>query len=183
MTDIEQTHIYQDLINLFNHCFDKEFNTRLVKGADEPIYLPASESCNYHQLIFAHGYYASALHEVAHWCIAGRKRRLLEDFGYWYEADGRNAEEQKVFEQVEKKPQAVEWAFCAAANKKFNVSADNLNGFQGDANAFKRSVYAQILLYIDKGFPPQAQLFIKSLTEFYHVAFPLTVEHFNFEDS
>ncbi|GAM69307.1 transporting ATPase [Vibrio sp. JCM 19236] len=25
------------------------------------------------------------MHEIAHWCVAGPKRRLLEDFGYWYE--------------------------------------------------------------------------------------------------
>jgi hypothetical protein len=183
MTDIGQIHIYQDLISLFNQCFAKEFNTLLVKGADEPIYSPASDSCSYHQLIFAHGYYASALHEIAHWCIAGKERRLLEDFGYWYEADGRNEHQQKIFEQVEIKPQAVEWALCVAANKKFNVSADNLNGFQVDTTAFKRSVYQQVLLYLDKGFPPQAQSFIQSLSEFYQISFPLTVEHFSFETS
>jgi len=183
MTDIRQIHIYQDLIDLFNHCFAEEFNTRLVKGADEPIYSPASDSCSYHQLIFAHGYYASALHEIAHWCIAGKDRRLLEDFGYWYEADGRNAQQQEIFEQVEIKPQAVEWALSVAANKKFNVSADNLNGSQGDTKAFKWSVYQQVLVYLDKGFPPQAQSFIKLLSEFYKISFPLTVEHFSFESS
>ena len=183
MTDIRQIHIYQDLIDLFNHCFAEEFNTRLVKGADEPIYSPASDSCSYHQLIFAHGYYASALHEIAHWCIAGKDRRLLEDFGYWYEADGRNAQQQEIFEQVEIKPQAVEWALSVAANKKFNVSADNLNGSQGDTKAFKWSVYQQVLVYLDKGFPPQAQSFIKLLSGFYQISFPLTAEHFSFESS
>ena len=44
---------------------------KLIKGEDEPIYLPASETCKFNQIIFAHGYYASALHEISHWCLAG----------------------------------------------------------------------------------------------------------------
>ncbi len=178
MSDLDQIHNYQDLIILFNQCFAKEFNTQLVKGNDEPLYSPASENCSYHQIIFAHGFYASALHEIAHWCIAGKKRRLLEDFGYWYQPDGRNEQEQKIFEQVEIKPQAVEWALCVAANKKFNISADNLNGFQADTHVFKESVYQQVLWYLEYGFPPQARQLIKTLSEFYQTPLPLTVEHF-----
>ena len=102
------------------------------------MYSPADVCCSYHQIIFAHGYYSSALHEISHWCQAGKNRRLLEDFGYWYMPDGRNEKQQKCFEQVEIKPQAIEWAFCLAANKSFTVSADNLNGFQADVNSFKQ---------------------------------------------
>ena len=177
----DQIHLVQDLITIFNQTFAKEFNTRLIKGGDEPLYSPASEQCDYHQIIFAHGYYSSALHEIAHWCSAGKERRLLEDFGYWYQPDGRNEQEQKTFEQVEIKPQAIEWAFCLAANKRFNVSADNLNGFEADVKAFKQLVYQQVLVYLDHGFPPKAQTLIKSLSEFYHIASPLTVDQFNIE--
>ena len=77
-------HLYSDLINLFEQCFYISHNTKLVKGKDEPIYIPKTTEVNYHQIVFAHGYYASALHEIAHWCLAGDARRLLEDFGYWY---------------------------------------------------------------------------------------------------
>ncbi len=59
----QKRHAYQDLIMLFNDCF-ADYNTRLVKGADESVYLPASELCSYHQIIFAHGYFSSALHEI-----------------------------------------------------------------------------------------------------------------------
>lgn len=176
-------HKYQDLINLFNSRFGHSQNTRLVKGGDEPLYSPVSDDCQYHQIIFAHGYYASALHEIAHWCIAGKERRLLEDFGYWYQADGRNEQEQKTFEKVEIKPQAVEWALCLAANKKFNVSSDNLNGFQADIQGFKRSVYQQVVVYLTEGFPPQAQEFIQTLSHFYQTPFPLKIEHFSIERS
>ena len=182
MLDSEQIHSYQDLIVIFNQIFAEKYNTRLTKGGDEPLYSPASKQCNYHQIIFAHGYYSSALHEIAHWCIAGKARRLLEDFGYWYQPDGRNEQQQKTFEQVEIKPQAIEWAFCVAANKKFNVSADNLNGFQADTKAFKQSVYHQVLVYLENGFPPQAQELIKSLSKFYQTGFPLTVEQFTIEN-
>ena len=78
------THQYQDIIKIFNDTFFASFNTKLELGGDEPIYLPADAGTPHHRIIFARGFYASALHEIAHWCVAGPKRRLLEDFGYWY---------------------------------------------------------------------------------------------------
>ena len=77
-------HDYRDLIRIFNSLFRESHGTVLVKGGDEPVYLPACDRFPHHRLVFAHGYFASALHESAHWCIAGAQRRLLEDFGYWY---------------------------------------------------------------------------------------------------
>lgn len=38
---MNNTHHYEQLIEIFNGCFAEEFNTRLIKGDDEPIYLPA----------------------------------------------------------------------------------------------------------------------------------------------
>lgn len=38
---MNNTHHYEQLIEIFNGCFADEFNTRLIKGDDEPIYLPA----------------------------------------------------------------------------------------------------------------------------------------------
>lgn len=172
-------HDYHDLISLFEQCFFQAFNTKLVKGGDEPLYSPANEQYAYHQIIFAHGYYASALHEISHWCMAGKARRLLEDFGYWYMPDGRNAQQQATFEQVEIKPQAIEWAFCIASGKKFNVSADNLNGATPDATAFKANVYQQVQQYLNDGFPPRAQQFIEELAHFYQVALPLNINQFS----
>ena len=60
----DEIHYYQDLIRLFDHSFAKIENTRLIKGSDEPVYLPANEKNSYHQIVFAHGYFASALHEI-----------------------------------------------------------------------------------------------------------------------
>lgn len=173
-----ENHHYTQLINLFQTTFFSEYQTQLIKGDDEPIYLPANENRKYHQIIFAHGYFSSALHEIAHWCLAGEARRKLEDFGYWYQPDGRNIEEQKAFEKVEIKPQAIEWAFCIAANYRFNVSADNLNGEEADTVAFKCDVYKQVKTYIAKGFPIRAQLFINALAGFYHKSTPLQLSDF-----
>lgn len=172
-------HTIEDLIALFSSTFFADYNTRLIKGNDEPIYLPTSEVCSYHQIVFAHGYFSSGLHEIAHWCIAGKERRLKEDFGYWYEPDGRNEQQQKIFESVEIKPQAIEWAFCIAANKKFNVSADNLNGAEADTQAFKAAVFKQVEYYFEHGFPQRAQQFIDALATFYKTELPLSIERFS----
>jgi len=171
-------HQYQDLIVLFHDTFFSEYNTQLIKGGDEPVYLPADEHCDYHQIIFAHGYYASAFHEVSHWCQAGDARRLLEDFGYWYEPDGRNENQQKQFEQVEVVPQAIEWAFNVVVRKKFHVSSDNLNGFQGDTHDFESKVFKQVQTFLAQGFPTRAAQFIETLAQFYNTPLPLTIENF-----
>jgi len=150
------------LISLFNSTFE-DFNTRLVLGDDEPIYIPAGKDKSYHQIVFAHGFFSSALHEIAHWCIAGEKRRLLEDYGYWYCPDGRDAAQQADFEKVEIKPQAIEWAFTEAAGRRFQVSTDNLNGAEPDREGFTKNVAAQLALYKADGFPPRAERFINAL--------------------
>lgn len=105
-------HRCQDLIRIFNQTFLTSHHTELIRGGDEPIYLPASDRRSRHQIVFGHDYFASALHEIAHWLVAGQARRLLEDFGYWYDPDGRDKASQLKFEQVEVQPQAIEWALA-----------------------------------------------------------------------
>ncbi|MBU2979754.1 elongation factor P hydroxylase [Alteromonas sp. C1M14] len=155
------------LIELFDRCFYSTYNTRLVRGDDEPVYLPADDTIAYHRIVFAHGFFSSALHEVAHWCIAGEARRQLEDYGYWYCPDGRNAQQQQAFEHVEVKPQAIEWAFTLAAGRKFTVSTDNLNGAEPDREGFSKKVAKQLLSYVDNGFPHRATLFIAALQGYF----------------
>src|SRR5690554_7015872 len=74
-------HNPDDLIMLFNDLFRESCRTVLVRGSNEPEYLPASEPDGFARVVFAHGYFASALHEIAHWCIAGEYRRTLHDYG------------------------------------------------------------------------------------------------------
>jgi elongation factor P hydroxylase len=163
----ERVHNYQDLFDLFNVTFTDSENTVLIKGGHEPIYLPANVSDKNHRIIFAHGYFASALHEISHWCIAGKQRRQLEDYGYWYSPDGRDSKQQAEFEKVEVKPQAIEWAFSCAAGKTFRVSTDNLNGAAVNIQGFQDFVKQQVLLYLEQGFPPRAAEFIDVLQRFY----------------
>ncbi|CDG88321.1 elongation factor P hydroxylase [Xenorhabdus bovienii] len=171
-------HHYQQLIEIFDNCFSDDCNTRLIKGDDEPIYLPVDDQVGYNRIVFAHGFYASGLHEISHWCIAGKERRKRVDFGYWYCPDGRDAQTQSEFEQVEIKPQALEWLFCMAAGFPFNVSCDNLEGdCESDRFAFQCKVHAQVITYLENGIPTRATRFIQGLHSFYNTP-PLTAEHF-----
>lgn len=133
------------LILHFNSWFSHH-NVTLVKGDFEPEYFPATFQ-QAARIQFAHGFFNSALHEISHWTIAGEKRRLLPDLGYWYAPDGRSAEQQSLFEQVEIKPQAIEWLFSTAFGRKFRVSLDNLTGDSGNGRQFKDHVFAQIQRY------------------------------------
>jgi elongation factor P hydroxylase len=165
-------HHYQDLITIFNGCFTAEYNTRLVKGDDEPLYLPATEGQPYHALFFAHGFFSSALHECAHWLIAGAKRRELVDFGYWYAPDGRTAEQQALFQTVEVKPQAIEWILSEATGYPFRVSVDNLDGEAFETERFKQAVYEQVIKYNEHGLPARAERFRNALSQFYGTGKP-----------
>jgi elongation factor P hydroxylase len=151
------------LIRHFNQCF-KPLNTCLVRGQHEPEYFPATEHLPA-RIQFAHGYFASALHEISHWCIAGTARRLQPDLGYWYAPDGRTAAEQALFEQVEVKPQALEWLLTQACDRRFRVSLDNLNGDAGSGDGFRDAVYqrVQALLSGDAPIPQDAQRLITLL--------------------
>lgn len=135
----------EQLISLFKKTFYAEYKTCLVRGGDEPIYLPASKTGNDNQIVFARGFFSSGLHEIAHWCVAGKKRRLLEDFGYWYVPDGRNETQQRAFEKVEVYPQAYEQCFTLATGRNFNISADNLNGQPGATHNFELNVHLRTL--------------------------------------
>lgn len=171
-------HHYQQLIDIFDSCFKDDFNTRLIKGDDEPIYLPADEELPYNRVVFAHGYYASGMHEISHWCIAGKARRELVDFGYWYCPDGRDAETQSRFEDVEVKPQALEWLLCVAAGFPFNVSCDNLSGdVDPDRIAFQRRVHTQVMIYLEQGIPERPARLMAALRDYYKTP-PVTAELF-----
>lgn len=161
-------HHYKILIDLFDATFFDTYQTRLIKGGDEPVYLPADAEFAYHRIVFAHGFFASALHEIAHWCVAGKRRRTQVDFGYWYCPDGRDAQQQQAFEQVEIKPQALEWCFSVAAGFPFQVSVDNLSGEGSDRFAFQQCVYEQVKNYLHNGLPARAARFVASLRATFH---------------
>lgn len=169
-------HDCDQLVTLFNRCFAVDYNTRLVGGYPEPEYLPADGESRFNRIRFTHDYFRSALHEVAHWCVAGPQRRLLADFGYWYAPDGRSADQQAAFEQVEVKPQALEWLFCVAAGHRFDVSTDNLSGEATDAAPFRARVHAQAVSYLERGLSERPARFIEALLTFYRPGAVLTVD-------
>ena len=161
-------HCVQHLAECFNQAF-AEYHTILKPGADEPFY-QASQDGNPATIFSTHDYFSSALHEIAHWCIAGEKRRKLNDYGYWYEPDGRSLQQQALFFEVEAKPQALEWAFSLAAGIPFRISVDNLDGgveARHDAENFRDRVHQQLVAYISFGFPLRALGMIQMLSCMY----------------
>ncbi|MGM8910890.1 elongation factor P hydroxylase [Psychrobacter sp. 1U1] len=135
------------LISLFNTLF-LEQKVELVRGKQEPEYFPIQGE-QLARIEFAHGFFASALHEISHWCVAGEARRRLSDFGYWYAPDGRSAAQQQAFERVEIKPQALECLFTLACGRQFQVSQDNLFAeFDTSDSTFASDVYQQVKNYI-----------------------------------
>ncbi len=142
----------------------------LEKGNDEPVYLPADENFRHNRVIFAHGYFSSALHEISHWCLAGEARRKMVDFGYWYVPDGRSDTQQLEFEKVEVKPQALEWLFSLASGREFNISFDNLSGDKPNLlreAVFKDRVYEQAMTFMKDSLPERAESFINALLKYY----------------
>lgn len=177
--------VTERIVTVFDECFSSPtgLNTRLVGGHAEPYYRPASESgAHWHQVEFTRDYPASALHEVAHWCVAGAERRALPDYGYWYAPDGRSTAQQAEFEVVEVKPQALEWIFARACGLKFRVSADNLDAGLGPSDAFKRNIWLQVLRYCCEGVNPRAHRFARALAGAFAQPDPLLPEHFRLEE-
>lgn len=162
----------QQLISVFNQLFKPSENTELIGGASEPLYLPWAKSREYAQVIFTQDYCSSALHEIAHWCIAGQARRTQVDYGYWYAPEGRDSQQQQEFYKVEIKPQALEWIFSNACGQRFQISCDNfLEGelAQQQEQAFYDAVKKQVQEYEYKGLPKRAGMFSKALIDYYKV--------------
>ena len=122
----------------FNGLFLRWYNTRMSGGAQEPLYLPAAPGEPAH-LRYRQDFAASALHEAAHWCIAGPDRRREEDFGYIYVPLPRSPLQQQRFFAAELTTQALERYFAAAAGIDFYPSADNL---EADIGEFSRALVA-----------------------------------------
>lgn len=155
-----------DLEDAFRACFAETHRTVLIGGGDEPLYLPSADPrAMPHRVIYREDYFASALHEVAHWCLAGAERRRREDYGYWYSPDGRSPEEQARFERVEVAPQALEWIFSDACEFEFHLSADNLSGGLGSTDRFERAVEARKAAFLEAGLPTRAARYRDALVE------------------
>lgn len=160
------------VMNCFHALFLDSHQTRLVGHASEPLYVPAGKDSCVHTIYYVGERVASALHEISHWCIAGQKRRQKIDYGYWYEPpgnSGRKVGQQQAFQNVEIKPQALEWIFSSALKKKFFVSADNFASCNlGQSLHFKTAIRDQALSFISDGMPKRSNLFLSSIIDAWH---------------
>ncbi|MGQ9427530.1 elongation factor P hydroxylase [Gilvimarinus sp. F26214L] len=175
-------HQADTLVRIFNQLFAESHRVRLEGGAREPLYRPAESSDGWNYIIFTRDYFASALHEVAHWCIAGPERRKQLDYGYWYSPDGRDAQQQRAFEQVEVKPQALEWVFSRAAAYPFRLSADNLDGSAGPSDTFQRAVWQQARRYAGGALPGRAARFARALADHFRSSGAFAPDAYRLED-
>ena len=151
------------IAQLFADCFTAHFNTQLLGGAKEPFYQPACRG-EPAQLMFREDYPASALHEVAHWCIAGATRRQKEDFGYHYICAPRSAKQQREFFISELRTQSLERFFADALGLTFKPSADN---FEVDVDAFAKAIDAyspQLDTWLCSAGGARARVFAQALT-------------------
>lgn len=158
----------EELAALFNAAFLTRENTQLCAGAAEPLYLPASNKYPHHRIFFRADYFRSALHEIAHWCVAGKVRRQLLDYGYWYHPDGRNQAQQLAFEAVEILPQSYEWLLSLSAGQSFEVSLDNLQGsYVPDRFGFTQAIIKKAQQLLQQGLPERLEYFCCCLQQHY----------------
>ena len=68
--------------DLLNTPYLQTFNTILVGGCEEPFY-EAAKSGQPASIRFTRDYIRSAMHELAHWCIAGNTRRRQDGTCQW----------------------------------------------------------------------------------------------------
>ncbi|MFK8048001.1 MAG: elongation factor P hydroxylase [Halioglobus sp.] len=156
----------QRLEAVFAQCFGSEFNTVLRGGFEEPFYQPPGPSAAPAVICFRADYFASALHEVAHWCIAGSERRQCSDYGYWYSPEGRTLSQQRDFERAEVTPQAIEWCFSLACGYDFKISPDNFDPITGeslDSFSFENAVLDRAHSLRECGLPVRAKRYFDAL--------------------
>lgn len=170
------------LVAIFAQVFGENYRTELVGGAEEPLYLPPAGSDGRAYIYFTRDYFSSALHEVAHWCVAGEQRRNQVDYGYWYAPDGRSESQQKAFEKAEVAPQALEWVFSVACGVRFRISVDNLEGGLEASGEFREAVWEQVHLYCKQGLPQRAHDFSQALATEFAQGDPLLIYRYQLSD-
>ncbi len=160
-----------ELLRLLNEQYLHKYNTKLIAGFDEPFYKAAINN-KPAEIQFSHDHIRSALHELAHWCVAGVERRKLNDYGYWYAKDGRNQQQQDEFFKVEIKPQAIEWVFSIICGVKFEASVDNLNNSVVGVEEFKRNLSVQMDSFVKNGFSKRVKEIIEIISSRQKIALP-----------
>ncbi len=153
-----------DIAACFNGLFGPCYRVRMIGGGPEPEYLPPTPTSPGY-LRYRSDYAHSALHEAAHWCIAGARRRQQVDYGYWYQPPPREESAQRAFAQVEARVQGLEAILTEATGLVFQVSlddVDNLFRFEAD---FADAVCTERAAWWDRGLPRRAEIFRRALEQ------------------
>lgn len=146
----------RQIAGCFNVHHGRAHRVRLIGGAGEPLYLP--ESPGTPALIrYTQDYPRSALHELAHWCLAGRARRQQVDYGYWYQPPPRSRVQQAQFMAAEVRVQALESLFARACGLTFRVSVDDFDITTAEEAAFSAAVAEQAHCFAAGGLPRRAE--------------------------
>jgi elongation factor P hydroxylase len=145
----------RQIAGCFNTHFAHDHNVRLVGGARDPEYLPGT-GLSPAFIRYTRDYARSALHELAHWCIAGPRRRGLPDYGYWYVPAPRSAAEREAFEVAETRVQALESILADAAGVPFGVSVDDIENVLCREEGFSRRVDDATRGWRRRGLPGRA---------------------------
>jgi len=150
------------ITDTFNRLFGVSRGVCMVGGGAEPLYEPAC-GAQPARIVYTIDYPASALHEAAHWCIAGATRRRLRDYGYSYAPGPRTPASRAAFFASECDVQAVEALLAEACGVRFVVSADDFAASDAELAAFERSVRAAIEQRRARGLPARAARFREAL--------------------
>jgi len=149
------------LIDVFSNIFPA---LKIIGGAGEPFYEAPSDGPEA-KLYFRSNYPRSLLHEMSHYCLAGNRRRKMDDFGYWYSPCGRSSEEQYQFELVEARPQGLEKAMCEIVGLDFLPSLDDFSGSDPSSEFLKKLDEAYIEMKTNP--PPTPKKALAGLRSFF----------------
>lgn len=149
----------REIADRFNRSAGSRYHAVLVGGAPEPLYLPAGPG-GPAEIRYTRDYAQSALHELAHWCIAGARRRGQIDYGYWYQPPPRDLAARDRFFAVETRVQGLELLFARVAGVRFHVSVDDPGSDPGD---FERHVRVEAQRWLRHGFPTRTRAVLAAL--------------------
>lgn len=132
---------HDEIARRFNAALARSCRTVIIGGASEPLYRPPTG--NRPAIIrYTRDYAQSALHEIAHWCVAGPGRRSRVDYGYWYQPPPRSAAAQARFEAAEVPIQGLELLLALVSGVRFHVSADNPGAAEEDLPGLEGRIVA-----------------------------------------
>jgi elongation factor P hydroxylase len=135
--------VAERIAQTFNGEFLASHRTLMRGGATEPRYEPAAGATPA-QIVFTHDYPASALHEAAHWCLAGRLRRTRRDYGYWYVPGPRDSRQRDAFFGAEADAQALESILARACGVRFVISADDFAASPHELERFEHAIARRV---------------------------------------